>query len=314
MLDKLQALRYFTIVAETLQFRETAVRCAVSPQVVTRVIAELESELGESLFTRNTRSVKLTAFGERLLPQAQHFLLLGEKLFAQRKMHDSEMAGLVRVALPRLPAHTEILEKLLVRLADYPDISLEWRVDNTRLNLVEQQIDVGLRMGFEAEPNMVVREILQTREFIVAAPELVKKSGGLPENMDDLQERFPLGALLNQETGRAWPWQIGREQLFTPRRAVFATDDVYSDYAAAIAGRACTLLMEYMCRADLASGRLVRLLPELETPVWKMYAYRPYHTQTSARVLRVFEWLAEAAAAQYRVGDYGERGGDKDVS
>ena len=71
MLNKLEALRYFCSAAETLHFSETAMRLSVSPQVVTRMIAELEALLGEPLFKRNTRNIHLTPFGHTLLPQAQ---------------------------------------------------------------------------------------------------------------------------------------------------------------------------------------------------------------------------------------------------
>ena len=69
-MDKLNALKYFCTAADTLQFRETAQRLSVSPQVVTRVIAELEDYRGEVLFVRSTRNVQLTDFGVRFLPEA----------------------------------------------------------------------------------------------------------------------------------------------------------------------------------------------------------------------------------------------------
>ena len=69
-MDELNALKYFCTAADTLQFRETAQRLSVSPQVVTRVIAELEDYLGEVLFVRSTRNVQLTDFGVRFLPEA----------------------------------------------------------------------------------------------------------------------------------------------------------------------------------------------------------------------------------------------------
>ena len=72
MFNKLEALKTFCICADTLQFKETAHRMAVSPPVVTRTIAELENQLGEPLFKRNTRSIALTSFGELFLPKAKH--------------------------------------------------------------------------------------------------------------------------------------------------------------------------------------------------------------------------------------------------
>lgn len=169
-MNRLEALRYFCAAAQTLQFRKAASRLSVSPQVVTRVIAELEAALGEPLFVRSTRQVRLTDFGTRFLPRARQFLLDGEKLFATARQKDDEMAGVVRITVPRLPDNEALLADLLARCADYPDLVIDWRVDEARLNAVENCIDMGVRLGLEPQPLMIVRRIAQTRDLFVAAP------------------------------------------------------------------------------------------------------------------------------------------------
>ena len=169
-MNRLGALRYFCAAAQTLQFRKAASRLSVSPQVVTRVIAELEAALGEPLFVRSTRQVRLTDFGTRFLPRARQFLLDGEKLFATARQKDDEMAGVVRITVPRLPGNEALLADLLARCADYPDWVIDWRVDEARLNAVENCIDMGVRLGLEPQPLMIVRRIAQTRDLFVAAP------------------------------------------------------------------------------------------------------------------------------------------------
>lgn len=169
-MNRLEALRYFCAAAETLPFRKAASRLSVSPQVVTRVMAELEAALGEPLFVRSTRQVRLTDFGTRFLPRAQQFLLDGEKLFATARQKDDEMAGVMRITVPRLPGNEALLADLLARCADYPDLVIDWRVDEARLNAVENCIDMGVRLGLEPQPLMIVRRIAQTRDLFVAAP------------------------------------------------------------------------------------------------------------------------------------------------
>ena len=169
-MNRLEALRYFCAAAQTLQFRKAASRLSVSPQVVTRVMAELEAALGEPLFVRSTRQVRLTDFGTRFLPRARQFLLDGEKLFATARQKDDEMAGVVRITVPRLPGNEALLADLLARCADYPDLVIDWRVDEARLNAVENCIDMGVRLGLEPQPLMIVRRIAQTRDLFVAAP------------------------------------------------------------------------------------------------------------------------------------------------
>ena len=206
-MNRLEALRYFCAAAQTLQFRKAASRLSVSPQVVTRVMAELEAALGEPLFVRSTRQVRLTDFGTRFLPRARQFLLDGEKLFATARQKDDEMAGVVRITVPRLPGNEALLADLLARCADYPDLVIDWRVDEARLNAVENCIDMGVRLGLEPQPLMIVRRIAQTRDLFVAAPQLLARVG-LPRDLEDLRRRFPASSLINAETGRSWGWPV----------------------------------------------------------------------------------------------------------
>jgi DNA-binding transcriptional LysR family regulator len=86
VLDKLDALKIFCTAAETLKFRETANRLGLAPQMVTRAIAELEQQLGEVLFLRNTRQMTLTPFGQQLWPKAELLLAESESLFAGERI------------------------------------------------------------------------------------------------------------------------------------------------------------------------------------------------------------------------------------
>lgn len=298
MLNRLDALKYFCIAAETLQFRETAVRMSVSPQVVTRMIAELEEELGALLFIRNTRNMRLTEFGERFLPQAQQYLLDGEKMFASARQKQGEMSGVVRIAVFKLPENDQILADLVEKCADYPELRIDWRVDSAKLHLVEEQIDIGLRVGFEPDPLMIVRKICEMQDRFVISPQLLEKLGP-PESLDDLQKRFPASNLINANTGRSWGWPINDEIHLYPKQLRFTTDDPYSELSAALSGMTCSLLSDYLCNRHIESGRLVELFPEIPRKRWQLYLYRPQRTITSTHVLKVFDWLTEILRMYY---------------
>lgn len=296
-MNRLESLKYFCITAETLQFKETAVRLSVSPQVVTRVIAELEDTLGEALFARNTRNVQLTPFGERFLPQAQQLLDDSEKLFAKAKRSDDEMRGVVRIAVPWLPHKNQIIADLAAKTAEFADLQLDWRVDAHKLDLVDDQIDIGVRVG-TPQPLMIVRRIAEIRERIVVAPSLLAKLGK-PQDLADLHRRYPVTALLNPSTGRRWDWALNETQQITPRHPRFTTNDPYAELALAVAGQSCSLIADLLCGEYLERGELVELFPEWERQSWLMYLYRPHRSVTSPRVLRVFEWLEEILLKYY---------------
>lgn len=294
-MNKLDALRYFCSAAETLNFRETAQRLAVSPQVVTRMIAELEALLGESLFKRNTRNIKLTEFGEQFLPKATQYLAEGDKLFASNKISDKAMQGVVRITLPPMPQNDEILFELLTALEPYPDLIIDWQVGIDKLKSVEDQIDIGLRICQEPEPDWVAQHICTFSEKIVASPALLKRLN-FPKDLQDLAQNYPLSGLLDPKLKRIWQWQINAEQRFMPNRAIFFTTDVQSELQAALAGRTCSYLINSVCDPYLANGRLVELFPELEKQQWQLYLYRPYQTVVADRVLWVYGKLREILA------------------
>lgn len=289
-MNKIDALRYFCLAAETLNFRETAQRLAVSPQVVTRSIADLEALLGESLFKRNTRNINLTEFGRQFLPQAQQFLAEAERLFSAKRLNEKKMQGIVRITLPPLPHNDEILSQLLTALEPYPDIVIDWRVSLDKLKVIDDQIDIGLRICLEPELDWIAQHICTLQEKIVAAPKLLQRLGE-PESLQDLALNYPLSGLINPKLKRIWHWQINEKQHFIPTHPTFLASDMYSELQAALAGRTCSQLLDILCQPYLNQGKLIELFPDIEKQKWQLYLYRPYQTVVSDRVLFVYEAL-----------------------
>lgn len=289
-MNKLDALRYFCVACETLNFRETALRLAVSPQVVSRMIAELEVLLGESLFTRNTRSIKLTEFGQQFLPKAQHFLNESENLFSPSGLNDKAMKGLVRITLPPLPYNDELIFELLTALEPYPELVIDWRVALDKLKIVDDQIDIGLRISLEPELDWVAHSICTITEKIVASPSLIKRLD-YPKDLQDLARNYPLSGLIDPKLKRAWNWQINEKQYFKPSNITFFTTDMNSELQSALAGRSCSQLMDIICEPYLNQGKLIELFPEVEKQSWHLYLYRPYKIAVTDRVIFVYDKL-----------------------
>ena len=288
-MNKLDALKFFITAAETLNFREAAVKLAISPSVVTRTIAELENQLGEPLFKRNTRSIALTSFGELFLPKAKRLLEDSDALFQTAK-DDNEMKGVVRITLFRLPNHEQILYELLTALRPYPELFIDWRLDMMRLDTVEHRIDIGIRVGREPNPNFIIKPIAQVQHIFVAAPDLLERLGA-PKDFEDLRQRYPFSGLMNPETGKVWEFMLDGVNTFVPRHLEFFSTDPDTQIQAALAGRAVVQASDLACKEYLASGRLVKVLPEIQQEKWQLYLYRPYQTLTPKRVMKVFEVL-----------------------
>ncbi|TDQ59571.1 DNA-binding transcriptional LysR family regulator [Mesocricetibacter intestinalis] len=289
-MNRLDALKYFVVAAETLSFRATAERFSVSPQVITRVMGELETELGEQLFKRNTRSIRLTDFGIQWLPQAEQFLQQEQVLFGMpAKLNDNELSGVVRITVPPSAYSDWVLKQLLLALAPYPAIRIDWRTGFNVLKAVEDQIDIGVRITQRPEDNWIARKIRMLNEPIVAAPALIELVGQ-PENIEDLLARFPIGSLLNSKTNRPWAWSVNDE--FIPiYQADVVTDDTKALLQAVLAGRIFAPLPYMDCQHYFATGELVKVFPYSESQKWAYYLYRPKQTITAKRVLLVYELL-----------------------
>lgn len=291
MKNRFETLKVFCSLAETLQFKETAIRLSVSPPVITRIIAELEDYLGEALFQRNTRQVRLTDFGEQFLPEAQALLAQSERLFMSSKQRrENEMTGLVRITFPSWRINDMIVAQLLTVLAPYPNLIIDWRDDMSKLDSVSHRIDIGLRIGLQPDESLIIKKIADIGDVIVASPKLIAELGE-PTSLDDLAERYPFAGQVNPNTGRAWHFPINANLILKPRRINFLSVDTYSGLQAVLQGKSVGMLSDFLCEPYIKSGELVQLLPETKIQKWQLFLYRPYEIVTPPRVLKVFEIL-----------------------
>ncbi|MDO4997451.1 MAG: LysR family transcriptional regulator [Neisseria sp.] len=298
-MNKLTALNTFCTLAETLHFGETAKRLAVSPQVVTRTIGELEKMLGEVLFVRSTRQVALTDFGQAFLPKARQVLADTEKLFAHAKP-TGDMAGVVRIAVPDMPLMNEIFAEFVGRLHEFPNLRIDWRCDLDLLDVVDNKIDVGIRFGTADDSRLIAKTVGSETDIIVATSDLIEHFGK-PADFWDLQN-YPLTALINPKTGREWAWYLSADKQFTPSGAKFVCDNLSDQLAAVRSGQAVGLLPKKLCQPYLQSGELIELFADLPRKHWDAYVYRQATTVTPPRVKWAFDTLSEIVGKRFGCG------------
>jgi DNA-binding transcriptional LysR family regulator len=294
-MNRLEALRIFGVAAEASNFREAAAKLAVSPQVITRVVRELESLLGEPLFHRSTRGVRLTTFGEQLSQRAGNAVAGVDELFAQsRSPARADTTGVVRVAAPSGIGRNLILRELSHRLTAHPGLVIDLRLSEVIADVVGQQIDVGVRIGTMRDSRFVARPASRASLFVVGSPALVARVGR-PRDLDALFQR-PTTALIDRNTGRAWPWMFKGGQQVTPNAPSFVTDDPEAECAAVLAGLGFGQLPGYLALAHVRKGKLVPLLEKAAPDPATLYVYRPHRSPVPARVRVVFDALLEILA------------------
>lgn len=302
MLSKVDLLKIFCVAAESPSFKDAANKLGISPQGVTRCIKQLESTLGELLFLRSTRSVKITQFGEEYLIRAQEVLKKIDDVF------DKKLVGAfnkVKITAPSsigklflLP----ILEKIKIA---HPDIIFDVRLSNHISNVIDEQIDIGIRAGHINDNRFIARSIGQIEFMIVATPNIIAQYGK-PETIDEL-DQFPLIALIDQNTGRSWPWYFNDNKVFTPTAPAFVTDDPEIEYRSALSGFGIAQVASYFSKPHIQQRTLVPLLENYAPEPINIYLYRPQRGPVPPRVRVVYDMITASFNDIYTQSESGDK-------
>lgn len=296
-MNHLEILRIFGVAAVSESFRQAARQLSVSPQAVTRAVAQLEAALGEPLFHRTSRQIRLTAFGEHLLPQVNSAVSAVDSIFQLANgPARNAAAGVVRVAVPGSLGRHCVIEALAPTVLANPGLTLDVRVSDHLADAVDEKIDLGVRIGRMRDSRFVARRAAVLPFFVVATPALIESTFE-PDNIESLS-RLPLSALMDRNTGRPWPWVFKENQQFMPGSAAFITDDPESECAAVLAGLAFGQLAAHLALPWIRQGRLATVLDHLEPEPWPVVVYRSRRAPTPLRIRRVFDALVSALGEQ----------------
>lgn len=299
MLNRLEMLRLFVAAAEAKSFKEAALRLHVSPQAVTRAVQELEEHLGELLFHRNTRANRITDFGARLAAEARGAVQGVDALFQRvSPVPDNELAGLVRLTAPKALGQHFVMPLLAELGREFPGLRLDLRLSDRPADVVDEQIDIGVRVGFLRDSRFVARAVAKVHFHTVASPALLDAVGE-PLSLADLQQR-PVTVVMDPATGKPWPWFLKDGEEWLPQTWAFATDETLAEFAAVRAGLGFGQVVSLLTIPLLRSGELRRVLPQLEPDPWNLYVYRPQRGPVAARIRLVFDRLVEFFADRER--------------
>jgi DNA-binding transcriptional LysR family regulator len=292
-MQDLNDLYYFAKVVECGGFTAAGRALGIPKSRLSRRIAELETRLNASLLQRTTRKLALTAVGERYLQHCQAMLLEAQMADEAVATLSSAPRGRLRVSCPVGMTHWNLSGVVSDFLERYPQVQLELLLVNRRVDLVNEGIDVALRVRDigDEDPSLIVRQLAPAKAVLVAAPSLIAdKDIRSPENLSTLPV---LGAI---EADRKVHYQLvhqdGRrhEVVLEPRLAI---DDFPIRKAAALAGLGITMLPMMNCHDALADGSLVHVLPDWSMPGGNLQAA---YTQRRGALPAVRAWIDHVAA------------------
>jgi DNA-binding transcriptional LysR family regulator len=300
-MDRFDGLSAFVAVADLKGFAAAARKLGLSASAVTRVVAALEDRIGLRLLQRTTRSVSLTDAGARYLERARRILADLEEADGSAQAERSTPTGRLVVSAPLAFGRLHVAPLMCAFLQRYPDIVGELQLSDRTVNLVEDGIDLAVRIGRLPDSSLIMRQLGETRRIVIASPAYLDRNGA-PRNPGELAgHRIIHFAGLG---GGASDWRFsrdGREQriAIAPH---YVTNSADAGVWHAARGGGLAMVLAYQAADELRDGRLKIVLREFEPPPLPIQAVYPAARLLSAKV-RAFVDIA-AEQANWRFSDF----------
>lgn len=298
MQNKLDMLRIFSVAAASRNFKEAAQRLGISPQAVTRAVRELELQMGEVLFHRNTRQCRITEAGEQLAIEAEAGLAAIDRVFRQKSSFaEAEIDGLVRITAPEVIGQDSLVVVLAGLQRQHPGLRFDLHLADEETNVVDEKIDIGIRHGVMRDSRFVARSVAMVPYYIVAAPALIQRVG-TPTSLAELMT-MPVTGTLDPGTGKPWPWLFREGQQWLPSQQTFLSNSASAECAAVLQGMGFAQLPGFLACPHLQAGTLVPVLADESPSPWPLSIFRPQREPVSVRVRTTFDWLVQAFSMSY---------------
>ena len=293
-MQDLNDMLYFAEVVDQGGFAAAGRSLGIPKSRLSRRVAELEAQLGARLLQRTTRRVALTDAGDAFY---RHCAAMRESArAAQDAVAALQVAprGLVRVSCPVTLAHSALGDSLPAFLLRYPDVRVEVLVTNRPVNLVEEGVDVALRVRqmLEDSATLVVKHLGVSNTVLVASPAQLARQG-TPQTPHDLARLDTVA--MSAADGRASMRLVGPqgEHFLFEHRPRYVADDLLAVHAAVLGGVGVAYLPDYLCTEALRDGRLVQVLPGWGPPPGILHAVFPSRRGLLPVVRTFLDYLGE---------------------
>jgi DNA-binding transcriptional LysR family regulator len=283
------ALRLYTRVARLGSFSAAARECGLSQSQASRLVADLEADLGTRLLSRSTRAVVPTEAGAEFLARIE--TILGALDEAEHSIRGGgDLRGLVRMSTPTSFGVHTVIPRLAAFTAKHPDLHIHLLLEDSRRDLVRDAVDVAIRLGRLVDSSATAKLVARIPRVIVAAPRYLEQAGAPTTPAELTKHRIVGGSAAAVPT--AWAFARGAENVTVDLQPHFSTNENEGAVAAAAAGLGITSTSEWACQRELGNGSLVRLLTDWKTADIPVHAYFPMGSATRAAARALVDHLA----------------------
>jgi DNA-binding transcriptional LysR family regulator len=305
-MDTLQAMRSFVRVVEAGSFSAVAAEAGTSQSAISKQVAALERELGARLLTRTTRSLALTDEGARYFEQARRLVAEIAEAESAVRAGSQELTGWLRVAASVGFGRLKLMPLVQSFLAEHRGVRIDLRLNDGFVDLVEQGIDVAVRLGELTDSSLVARRIGTAPRWLLAHRNYLRR---LPRGTQPPRTPADLAhhnCLVYTELTWRNCWSLtagaGAAEPAGTQTSVRVAGNLQSNSsevirAAVLAGMGIGFSPRWLFEAELASSQVLRLLPDWEAAAIPIQLVSPRERRRSAKVKAFAQHVAQAMAA-----------------
>ncbi len=305
MADLIPLFRSFIRVVEAGSFTAVAQEQNTSQPTISRQIAALEEHLGCLLLQRTTRALTLTEDGRAFYAQAQLALEAvaeAETAVGRRK---GKPTGTLRLACAAVLGRLHILPRLPRFLERYPDVAVDLVMGDDFTDLVEQRIDLSIRVGALTDPGLVARRIGTSRRVLVATPGYLERHG-TPRTPEELRQHSCI-LYTRLAAGANWPFTGRDGPISVPVQGRLQVNNTEGVRAAILSGLGIGMVPAWhFAEREIETGRLTRLLPDYEPAPHPIHAVYPTRRFVAPKLRAMLDYLATEFALDPLLSAYAE--------
>lgn len=270
----LRTLAIFVKVAERRSFVRAAIDLGITQSGVSNAIKRLEEQTGTRLLARTTRRVSLTEDGAAFFERCRHALADIEEAELVLKEARVKPSGNLRVDMSVAFGRLKMVPLLSAFQVEYPDVRLSLTFTDRYIDLVEEGVDVAVRMGVLQDSSLIARRLTAAQYRLVGTPGYFVKHGR-PKTLDDLAKHNCL-AFTSRDTRltRDWPFLVGGREIMVTPRGNMSFSDGGALCEAACAGHGLAQMHDYYLDSEIARGKLIAVLDKFKprgNPIWLVY-------------------------------------------
>lgn len=291
-MDRLLAMRVFTTVVETGAFSRAADQLRISTTATSRHVADLEKHLGAQLLQRSTRRLHLTEIGANYYDRCRLILADVDEAEAQATTSESQPKGVLRISLPHSFGLRYIAPLIPEFSKRYPELQLELSFSDRRVDLVEEGIDMAIRISGELKTSLIARKLAPVRMSCCASPTYLERHG-TPQTPEDLGQHDCITYSYAQ-TANTWTFLRDGKPFEVQIKGRLRSNSGDLGRLAALDGLGITTLPDFIVCDDLRSGTLIDLMPQSPIPPINVYAVYLPGARRAARIKAMVEYLWDA--------------------